>query len=89
MNEWGAYLADKKWQKLFGGSLPLVLSTKPEPYSIEKTIKWLSQQVAPSLALVSEYDKITQEDYLAMILNSGEITERGQQILDDIKNSLK
>lgn len=88
-NEWGAYLADKKWQNLFGGSLPLVLSTKPEPYSIEKTIKWLSQQVAPSLALVSEYDKITQEDYLAMILNSGEITERGQQMLDDIKNSLR
>lgn len=67
----------------------MVLSTKPEPYSIEKTIKWLSQQVAPSLALVSEYDKIVQEDYLAMILNSGEITERGQQMLDDIKNSLK
>ena len=89
LNEWGAYLADKKWQNLFGGSLPLVLSTKPEPYSIEKTIKWLSQQVAPSLALVSEYDKITQEDYLAMILNSGEITERGQQMLDDIKNSLR
>lgn len=89
VNEWGAYIADEKWQKLFGGSLPLVLSTKPEPYSIEKTIKWLSQQVAPSLALVSEYDKLVQEDYLAMILNSGEITERGQQILDDIKNSLK
>lgn len=89
VNEWGAYIADKKWQKLFGGSLPLLLSTKPEPYSIERTIKWLSQQVAPSLALVSEYDKIVQEDYLAMILNSGEITERGQQMLDDIKNSLR
>lgn len=89
VNEWGAYIADEKWQKLFGGSFPLVLSTKPEPYSIEKTIKWLSQQVAPSLALVSEYDKITQEDYLAMILSCGEITERGQQILDDIKNSLR
>lgn len=89
VNEWGAYIADEKWQKLFGGSHPLVLSTKPEPYSIEKTIKWLSQQVAPSLALVSEYDKIMQEDYLAMILNCGEITERGQQMLDDIKNSLR
>ena len=42
---------DEKWQRLFGGVEPLKLSTSPQPYSIERTIRWLTHQVANSLAL--------------------------------------
>ena len=58
VTRFGAYKPDEKWQQLFGGVEPLKLSTNPQPYSIERTIRWLTYQVANSLALVTEADKI-------------------------------
>ena len=77
----------KKWQQLFGGVEPLKLSTSPQPYSIERTIKWLTYQVANSLALVSEADKIMHTEYMRMIQNSGEITDRGTAMLNLLKTN--
>jgi len=86
-NQFGAYKPDEKWQRLFGGVEPLKLSTNPQPYSIERTIRWLTYQVANSLALVSEADKILQTEYMKMIKNSGEITDRGKAMLKLLKAS--
>lgn len=87
INQFGAYKPDEKWQRLFGGVEPLKLSTTPQPYSIERTIRWLTYQVANSLALVSEADKILQTEYMKMIKNSGEITDRGKAMLKLLKVS--
>ena len=86
VTRFGAYKPYEKWQELFGGVEPLKLSTSPQPYSIERTIRWLTYQVANSLALVSEADKIMQTEYMKMIQNSGEITDRGEAILRLLKN---
>ena len=48
VTRFGAYKPDEKWQGLFGGVEPLKLSTSPQPYSIERTIRWLTYQVANS-----------------------------------------
>ncbi|MDV5987557.1 XRE family transcriptional regulator [Streptococcus canis] len=88
-NRYGAFLADKKWQLLFGGVEPLKLTTAPEPYSIDRTIKWLMYQVSNKLAMVDEYDKIVNEQYLKMILESGEISEEDEKRLNDIRVSYK
>lgn len=80
-NKYGALVPDPKWQELFGGVEPLKLSMEPTPYSIERTIHWLMYQVSNSLALVTEADKILETEYMKMILNSGEITERGETML--------
>ena len=87
LTRFGAYKPDEKWQALFGGVEPLKLSTSPQPYSIERTIRWLTYQVANSLALVSEADKIMQTEYMKMIQNSGEITDRGEAILRLLKTN--
>ena len=87
ITRFGAYKPDEKWQELFGGVEPLKLSTSPQPYSIERTIRWLTYQVANSLALVSEADKIMQTEYMKMIQNSGEITDRGEAILRLLKTN--
>ena len=63
------------------------LSTSPQPYSIERTIRWLTYQVSNSLALVSEADRIMQTEYMKMIQNSGEITDRGKAMLKLLKAS--
>ncbi|HGI3809364.1 TPA: Cro/Cl family transcriptional regulator, partial [Streptococcus agalactiae] len=47
-----------------------------------------SDSVSPSLAMIREYDMIVDGDYLQTILNSGEVNERGEKILDSIKASL-
>ncbi|HFH7156674.1 TPA: replication initiation factor domain-containing protein [Streptococcus agalactiae] len=87
-NEYGSFQADRKWQLMFGGVEPLKFVTKPEAYSIERTLRWLSDSVSPSLAMIREYDMIVDGDYLQTILNSGEVNERGEKILDSIKASL-
>lgn len=88
LNDYGAYLMDKKWQLLFGGVEPLKLSTQPESYNIERTIRWLMYQVSDSLALVEEYDKLVCEENLRMIINSGELNDRGEKILNSVRSSL-
>lgn len=80
-NAYGAYLVDSKWQRLFGGTEPLILSTKPEPYDIRKTINWLRYQVSNSLVMVKEFDKIVGEDNLDYVLNSGELTDEAKKTL--------
>ena len=87
LTRFGAYEPDEKWQQLFGGVEPLKLSTNPQPYSIERTIRWLTYQVANSLALVTEADKILQTEYMKMIQNSGEITDRGKAMLRLLKTN--
>ncbi|HEN6000148.1 TPA: replication initiation factor domain-containing protein [Streptococcus agalactiae] len=86
-NTYGAFMPDQKWQALFGGTEPLKLRMKPEPYSIDRTVRWLMYQVANSLKLVEEADKIMATDYLKLIKESGEITDRAEIILKDLKAS--
>lgn len=86
-NEYGGYVPDEKWQKLFGGVEPLTLSVRPELYDIESTVKWLIYQVSNSLLLVDEADKILNTQYLQMILNAGELTDKAKATLEALEYS--
>lgn len=83
-NDYGAFLPDEKWQRLFGGYEPVRLSMSPEPYSIVKTVKWLVYQVSNSLKLVEEADRKMDTAYLKMIMESGELTEEHEAILKQL-----
>lgn len=83
-NSYGAFLPDAKWENLFGGAEPLRLSVSPEPYSIERTIKWLIYQVSDSLALVNEADRKLCTEYLKLILEVGKVSDRGEKILENL-----
>lgn len=82
-NAYGVYMADDKWQRLFGGSQPLRLTVRPEEFNIDRTVRWLMDYVSNSLAMVSEYDRRTNQEYVKMIINSGEIDEVKAKKLDD------
>ncbi|MGY3612054.1 replication initiation factor domain-containing protein [Streptococcus dysgalactiae subsp. equisimilis] len=88
-NRYGQFKLDAKWQKFFGGTEPLKLSMQPQPYTIDRTIRWLMYQVSNSLKLVEEADKIMSTDYLKMIQENGEINDRAKAILDDLKANHK
>ncbi|RHA25976.1 XRE family transcriptional regulator [Streptococcus mutans] len=87
INQYGAYKPDQKWQLLFGGTEPLQLTVKSEPYNINRTIKWLMTQVADTYAMVDEIDKLMNTEYLEMFRKSGKINDRGEQIIKDLKNT--
>ncbi|MGT2896012.1 replication initiation factor domain-containing protein [Streptococcus entericus] len=86
-NDYGAYLPDDKWQSLFGGVEPVNLAVSPEPYSLEKTIKWLIYQVSNSLRLIEEADKVMNTAYLDIVLEAGELTEEAETILAQLSPS--
>nr|WP_040798890.1 replication initiation factor domain-containing protein [Streptococcus entericus] len=87
IGQYGAYLPDQKWQAMFGSAEPLKLTVKPEPYSIDRTVRWLLYQVSNSLAYVEEADKIMNTEYLKMIQNTGKPTEKMEQELKFLKKN--
>ena len=87
IGKYGAYLPDKKWQAMFGSAEPLKLTVKPEPYSIDRTVRWLLYQVSNSLAYVEEADKIMNTEYLKMIQNTGKPTEKMEHELKFLKEN--
>lgn len=83
--KWGSYIPDEKWQRLFGNVDYLKLTTQAEPYDIMRTVRWLYYQVSNSLALVKEYDRIVNRNFLEDILESGEITEVMEKRLENVR----
>jgi len=57
------------------------LTTQPEPYSIERTLQWLSHQVAPTFKMVMELDEMCNTDNIERILDGAELTDKHKKIL--------
>lgn len=87
IGQYGVYIPDQKWEDMFGSAEPLQLSVKPEPYSIDRTIRWLLFQVSNSLAYVEEADRIMDTEYLKMIQNSGKPTDKMEKELKFLKKN--
>ena len=61
------------------------MSSQAESYDIMRTVRWLYYQVSNSLALVKEYDRIVNRNFLEDILESGEITEVMEKRLENVR----
>ena len=59
----------------------LKLTTKPEPYSFERTLHWLSHQVAPTLKLALRLDKMNHTQIVHDIITHAKLTEKHEKIL--------
>lgn len=71
-----------RWAWFIGeGRPPVKLTTKPEPYTLERTLKWLQRQVAPTLKMMKRIDAGNQTDYLETIEQQARLTERHEQII--------
>ena len=57
------------------------LTTKPEPYSFQRTLNWLSHQVAPTLKVAMKLDEINHTQVVKDIIASAKLTERHKKIL--------
>lgn len=73
-NEDWAYFIGEHRQKL-------KLTTKPEPYTLERTLNWISRQVAPTWKTIEKIDAKNQTTYLKDILERAKLTERHKKII--------
>lgn len=73
---------NEKWAWFIGeGRPPLKLTTKPEPYTLGKTLRWISRQVDPTLLMLEEIAKKTGVNYLKEIRQYTKLTEKHEQII--------
>lgn len=65
------------------------LTTKPEPYSFQRTLNWLSHQVAPTLKVAMKLDEINHTQVVNDIITHAKLTERHRTILKQQAASAK
>lgn len=66
------------WQK----STELRLTTEPEPYTLERTIRWIGRQVAPTLKMAQILDKINDTTIVKDIIKRAELSKRHKKIIE-------
>ena len=60
---------------------PIKLTTDPEPYTLERTLSWISRQVAPTLKMLKKIDAGNSTSYLKEIEDNAKLTEKHLQII--------
>ncbi len=65
------------------------LTTKPEPYSFQRTLNWLSHQVAPTLKVAMKLDELNRTQVVKDIITHAKLTERHRTILKQQAASAK
>lgn len=81
---------NERWQWFIGeqnGNLRL--TTRPEPYTLERAAAWLVRQVAPTLKMFQEMDEMRHTEFLSEMLAAAKLSRQHQKILEQQRVSLK
>lgn len=72
-----------EWQQFLdlGTAQKIRLTTQPEPYTLDKTLRWLSHQVAPTWKLATLIDAANHTTVMDDILKQAKLTDKHQKIL--------
>ena len=78
-NDWKL---NDRWAWFIGDNRQsLKLTTKPEPYTLDRTLRWVQRQVAPTLKMLKKIDKGNGTDYMEMIEQQAKLTEKHEMII--------
>lgn len=73
---------NERWAYFIGSDRGrLKLTTKPEPYTLTRTLNWISRQVAPTWKVLQQIDDTNGTTYLKDILNHAKLTERHKKLI--------
>lgn len=79
----GEWELNKEWQRFLGmQDRVLRLTMKPEPYTFERTLRWLEKQVAPTLTVVMEVDKNNDTNVMADIMNRVKLKNHHEKLIE-------
>lgn len=74
---------NEKWAYFIGSDCGrLKLTTKPEPYTLTRTLNWISRQVAPTWKVLQQIDSTNGTTYLKDILDHAKLTERHKKLIE-------
>ena len=77
---------DEDWLLFIGNEeRDLKLTTKPEPYTIERTKKWMIKQVMPSLKMLKEMDEAQGTDFIEKAFQQTKLKEKHQKLIEQIE----
>lgn len=62
----------------------LKLTTKPEPYDFQRTLNWLSRQVAPTLQVAEKLDKQNNTTIIKDMVKNAKLTDRLEKVLKQL-----
>lgn len=60
----------------------LKLTTKPEPYTLERTLRWIARQVAPTLKMAKKIDRINGTRIIEHLIQEAKLTEKHEKIIE-------
>lgn len=67
----------------------LKLTTKPEPYSFQRTLNWLARQVAPTLKVAKELDRLHSTTHIKDMVNNAKLTDRLEKVLQQQSTTIE
>lgn len=86
-NEWSI---NKQWLWFTGEDRDsMKLTTKPEPYTIQRTLDWIADQVAPSLKMLMKIDEINNTKNVMNIMKYTQLSEKHKKIIKQQTVSIK
>ena len=86
-NDWKL---NDRWAWFIGDNRQsLKLTTKPEPYTLDRTLRWVQRQVAPTLKMLKKIDKGNGTDYMETIEQQAKLTEKHEMIKDPNAKKVK
>lgn len=78
-NEWQV---NDRWAWFLGaGRGRLKLTTKPEPYTLDRTLNWIARQVAPTLKMARKIDRINGTDIIERLVKGAKLTDKHEKII--------
>lgn len=74
---------DDDWKRFIGEvDRALKLTDKPEPYTLERTLKWIRRQVAPSFKMLRLYSAIRgEDDMLEKMIDEARLSSHQKMLL--------
>ena len=68
---------------------PIRLTTKPEPYTLQKALHWLQRQVAPTIKMVQALDKENHTTILKDMIEQAELKDKHKHLLQLEKSTIE
>ena len=79
--EWAYFVGDNR--------VPIRLTTQPEPFTMERALHWLQRQVAPTLKIVQELDKMNHTTIMDDMLEHTELKDKHRHLLELEKTTIE
>lgn len=78
------------WEWFVGAETrKLRLTTQPEPYDFDNTLRWLAKQVAPTLKTIMEIDKVNHTSIIEKMLEYTQLQEHHEKLIKQQTVSLE